>query len=428
VRPPHIWILQTGEQVPLPGTHARLLRSGLLADALAARGATVTWWASTFDHKTKSLIGQPGHVDRSRPGIDIRLLHGRTYAGNVSLKRILHQRDEARDFRARASEAPRPDLIFASLPTIDLADAAMTMARDRNVPGFIDYRDLWPEAFLDVSPLPKLMTRPLIEPMFRAARRALSKATGVTSITSAFLDKSLELAGRAAEDTDKVFVHAYQRPRYDTAALEDAAAFWRAKGVRLDGSQQVMCYFGMLTEQFPFNVLLDGIASLPADLRHNLRAVICGPGSQFAALSSRAAHELPEVVVAGFVDGPKIAALMQGSAAGLLPYPDRKDLMMSYPNKVGEYLSAGLPILSSLGGFSARLIANENVGIKVTPSGASWGQALTTLLTETETRETMRANARRLYASMFDADHVYDAFARHLMVWAQAPARIARAG
>ena len=45
----HIWLIQIGEPLPL-GNRTRLMRTGLLAEQFLARGHTVLWWASAFEH------------------------------------------------------------------------------------------------------------------------------------------------------------------------------------------------------------------------------------------------------------------------------------------------------------------------------------------------------------------------------------------
>lgn len=387
------------------------MRSLLTADALAARGATVTRWASTLDHGSKEYVAEPGYVEVTEPGLEFRLLHGRPYRKNVSLRRILHQRDVARDFRRRRYEAPKPDLIFAALPTIDLADDAMAMAREWNVPGFIDFRDLWPEIFLDVSPLPRGLTRALIQPLYAQARRAMSHATGVISITPAFLDKALGLAGRDKREADHVFVHAYQRTLYSENTLREAEEFWRGQKLKLDGSEIILCLFGNLSAVVQFQPMLEGIAALDARTRKNLRVVICGTGDALTMLS---ASGISELVLPGFVDGAKIASLMAHATAGLLPYPNRSDLMLSYPNKVGEYLSGGLPILSSLGGVLKALIEDWDAGIHAEGKDG-WANGLNAIILDEARRAKMKANAARLYNEVFNADHVYGAFADHLL-------------
>jgi glycosyltransferase involved in cell wall biosynthesis len=54
---------------------------------------------------------------------------------------------------------------------------------------------------------------------------------------------------------------------------------------------------------------------------------------------------------------------MQISSVGLLPYLPSRDFAMSMPNKVTEYLAAGLPILTSLtGGYLEGVLRDAGCG------------------------------------------------------------------
>jgi hypothetical protein len=48
-----VWLLKIGEYLPIDGGEERLMRMGLIADALRARNCVVTWWATTYDHLRK---------------------------------------------------------------------------------------------------------------------------------------------------------------------------------------------------------------------------------------------------------------------------------------------------------------------------------------------------------------------------------------
>ena len=49
----NIWLLRTGEQLPIVNPDGRLMRMGMLAEELSNRGHNVIWFSSTFNHFTK---------------------------------------------------------------------------------------------------------------------------------------------------------------------------------------------------------------------------------------------------------------------------------------------------------------------------------------------------------------------------------------
>ena len=58
----HIWLIQIGEPLPL-GNRTRLMRTGLLAEQFLARGHTVLWWASAFEHHRRTMLADRDELD-----------------------------------------------------------------------------------------------------------------------------------------------------------------------------------------------------------------------------------------------------------------------------------------------------------------------------------------------------------------------------
>ena len=187
---------------PLPSVDAgnpRLLRTGVLAERLAGRGHEVDWWTSTFDHYRKR---QRSPMDASYlwRGINIRMLKSVGYRRNVSPRRFVEHFQIARKFALQVRRGPRPDVILASLPTLELAVACVRFGREAGVPVLVDVRDLWPDAIIDLAP-PSL--RPLAGAMLwwmdSAAEEALRDCTGIIGVSlSSSVSASFSKARRLA--------------------------------------------------------------------------------------------------------------------------------------------------------------------------------------------------------------------------------------
>ncbi len=81
------------------------------------------------------------------------------------------------------------------------------------------------------------------------------------------------------------------------------------------------------------------------------------------------------------------------------------------PNKVGEYLSASLPILSSLRGSVAELLSQHEVGLTYREGDADDLMAmLDRLATNPSLYGAMASNGRRLFWEQFDAGTIYGEF------------------
>lgn len=417
----HIWTIKIGE--PLPGENVRLMRTGMISRELAARGATVTWWVSTFSHNhpAKEYVGEPGEQRNVGNRFNLRFVHGPPYQNNVSLARILNHRALARDFRTQARALRKPDLIFCSYPPIEIADEATRYGAEFGIPVIVDVRDLWPEAFLDLTPLPRSLMRLALAPMFTSARRTLARATSLTAITEPFLQRSLALAGREPIAKDQVIHLAYEQISAPRTQQNQAMKFWHEHGLRFDGSQKIACFFGNLSNLPDLSTPLSALPFLSPPLDKSFKMVICGSGEKLSWLQKEAKQQ-PQLVVPGRVGQAEIQVLMDHAHLGLLIYPNRDDLLISYPNKFGEYLSGSLPILSTLDGLSGDLLRKQNIGA-TSPSGepSKFARQIETMLGNAANYANMQANARRVYSERFDANQVYGELAERLLSVASQP-------
>lgn len=89
--------------------------------------------------------------------------------------------------------------------------------------------------------------------------------------------------------------------------------------------------------------------------------------------------------------------------------------MSSIPNKVGEYLSGGLPIVSSLDGVVKQLFKSSGAGINYTEKRPSeLANCILQLSNSKIIWQQMTTSANQLFNKYFDADIVYANFAEYL--------------
>lgn len=409
---PRIWIIEIGEPLPLPGTRIRVMRAGQLAKQLAKDGAEVTWWVSDFNHLAKDYYDLAGLTGEGRlksleNGISLYFLHGRRYKKNISISRILYNRDIAKDFQLTSVTLQPPDLILCCYPTIDLADMVTKYGSKLGIPVVVDIRDLWPDVFVDIFPFSRWLSRLAIRPLMHKASRLLRRANSISAISDHILEWGLAKAGRSRSEGDQVFPLSYERTELSSDRRVNAEQKWNSLGLKLDGSEPIVCCFGMLSHVPEFETILEALLLLPETLAQTIRVVICGSGPRLAWLQE-ASRVYPQLLVPGYVEIDAIESLMPYAFAGLLPYPTRSDLYCSYPNKIGEYLSAGLPVISTLGGASANLLNFRKCGIVVKNRDAkSFALALTQLAKRDAEWQIMSANALNTYSDMFDAKSNY---------------------
>jgi glycosyltransferase involved in cell wall biosynthesis len=410
-----VWLITVGEPLPIGDSDARLWRTGLLAQQLAARGHSILWWTSRVDHFRKCFHDVAAPRVKAQPGIEIQLLAGCLYRRNVSLARLRNHAQIGRDFRRISAREAEPDVILCSLPTLELCDEAVAYGRVRGVPVLLDVRDLWPDEIL--ARVPKAL-RPLgrlaLAPLYRKARRALRGATGVVAISRTYLRWAEQLRGRAAGPDDLVAPIGYPTPPLGSDSPPGTTERMRAKGV--DPARKIAWFCGTFVGSIDLGTAIE--AARLAQRETDLQFVLSGDGERRAEWEAQA-RGLANVVFTGWCDRAELAWLSRRAWVGLAAYKPRA--LMSLPNKLFEYMSAGLPIVSSLGGEAAELIAQRELGRSFEAGNAG---ELARVLRELAARptETARyaANARAVFASEFAAERLYARLADHLEAHARA--------
>ena len=410
-----VWIITVGEPLPIDAGQERLLRSGILSTMLAERGHEVIWWTSTFDHIRKRHRFSQDTMRTSSNGIDLRLLHGFGYQENISLRRIADHMQVARHFAQFAPSAPQPDLILCSLPTLELAVAATRYGNRSGVPVVIDVRDLWPDIVLELAPAwARPMWNGLLLPVWRQARVACRTATAICASSPRFVDWGLRHANRARTVLDRDFPFGYATFAPEADKLTAANDFWRSQGVAPDGNGFIACFFGTMGDQFDLETVIEA-SRLLENRGIPIQVVLCGAGPRLELLKQQA-RGLASVRFPGWVGAAEIWVLMRRASVGLAPYLDNAGFADNYPNKTIEYLSAGLPVVSSLRGYFRELLDQYGFGVSYTSgSPQELADALAAIFSNPVLRAGMSRRAHAVFQEHFEAGKVYGAMIDYLI-------------
>jgi len=422
-----VWLITIGEPLPTDNTGHRLLRTGILADMMSGNGHDVVFWSSTFNHVLKCHRARSDlHLDVNE-SYQIRPLHGVGYSANISLRRLLNHRGVAAKFRKQAPAAHRPDVILCSLPTLELCVEATTYGHRYGVPVVLDVRDQWPDLFLDLLPWgARHLARLALSPMFRDVRRACSRAAAITGVTREFVQWGLGHANRQCGPLDRPFPMGYVEKTPSQREIHDAEDFWNSHGISLQNSEFVACFFGTIGRHFEIDPLIRAAKILAASGRR-IRWVICGSGEHLDRCRQLAV-DCQNILFPGWIDAAKIWMLMRISHVGLAPYVSSENFVTNLPNKPIEYLSAGLPIVSSLRGVLADLLLLNDCGVTYANRQVDQiVQALEALYDDPRRLKAMSANACALYQDQFIAENVYAQMQDYLLEVADGRPHVAAA-
>lgn len=410
-----VWLITVGEPLPTDRGAPRLLRTGLLAQVMVSRGHHVTWWTSSFNHSEKVLRCRGEGVAQPEERLEIRFLESLGYSRNIGLRRLADHRRLGRSFRRQAAHMPSPDLILCSLPTLELAQAAVAYGAERCLPVVIDVRDLWPDLFLELVPAwARPLVRPALSPMFRMARRACTGATAIVGVTDEYVAWGLNAAARAATELDRSFPMAYTDDEPPPGAQREARSWWAERGIRQDGGSFIACYFGAFGPQRELETVIEAARLLSSRGEESFRFVLSGTGDTLARCRNLAS-DLDSVLLPGWIDWAKIWVLMRMAAAGLAPYESVENFTKNIPNKPIEYFSAGLPVVSSLQGALKTLLETWRCGVTyANRDPQALAAALVQLKAAPQQRQHMAANATGLFQARYVARRVYAEMSEHL--------------
>lgn len=409
-----VWLIKLGEPLPTDGDDARLFRTGMLARKLSQRGHDVTWWAATFRHFQKTHRFADDKVVELSERYRLRLIHTPGYRRNLSVARAWDHALWARKFTQQASVLPAPSVILCSMPLPGLCLAATKYGDKHGVPVILDIRDLWPDVLYEAMPRGLAwLALPALWPMTRTTRTACSMAAAIFATNPSYLQWGLDHASRAAASFDRAFPIGYSSETPSPQAVEAANHFWDSHDVGRDPGEFVTCFFGQLGRHFEIEPILRAARRLQGG-RRKFRFVFCGSGSNLERYR-RMAADLENVAFPGFVDFAAIWTLMRRSRSGLAPYRSTGNFKRALPNKPIEYMSGGLPILSSLRGTLEELLRERDCGLTYGNGDVEEIIELLVRLHDDEAlRSRMAANSRALFEEKFVADSIYADMVRHI--------------
>ncbi len=399
----NIWILVLGEPIYSDAKNIRLHRAGNLSKYLINAGHNVTFWTSNVDHVKKSLRCKKTTIKKINKNLSIILLAGGLYKKNVSFARIFHNVKVAKEFKKLAKKIEKPDIVITNYPIIELSNAAVVYSKENNIPSIVDIRDFWPDIFYETLPNALRFLGDLIFWSWkRKAKNIIKNATAVTGITDEYIKWARKKNNQSMQEIDKSFPLAYEK----VTLFQYKDIFLKENNID-PKKDSIYCFFGNLSKRIELETIVLAAKILNNNKNNQIKFVICGVGEQLKYLQEQS-KKCPSIILPGWINNDEINTLMEISKAGILPYPSTLDFMKSFPNKVGEYLSKDLPIISSVQGEMKSLLENWNCGITYENNNPnSLINAINFIEGNESERKIMTNNAKECFKKKFDSKTVY---------------------
>ena len=386
-----------------PETVATGRRAHDLAESLSERGHQVTVITGVPNHPSSRV--RPGC--RAAPGVEV--VAGRYRVVRVPVfcstdSRVLHRLHTYGSFMlsaARHGLRQGPAELLLAVSPLPTGLAAMLVHWARRTPLVFDLQDIWPDSALAVGVMrPSLVLRLLR----RVERFFYRRCALIVAITEGF---RRYLLGLGISPERVAVIH----NGVDVEMFEGCKNSDEFRSAHLPGGKFVVGYVGNIGLAQGLETLLDAASAL-AD--RPVTFLLTGEGTDKARLQTLA--RIRGLANIKFLDGvprERVPTILAACDALLLALRRDPLFEITIPSKLYEYMAAGKPILCSVGGEAASLVATAQCGLPVTPSdGAALAPAIRKLYRDPVLCRVMGQMGRRFVRESFSRGHLMDDYSK----------------
>ena len=160
-----------------------------------------------------------------------------------------------------------------------------------------------------------------------------------------------------------------------------------------DGKQSEVCYIGGMMAIRGIVEMVNAFAFVKSAVRLNLAGKLDGTDVEYAAKRSDGWHRVNAL---GQIDRQAVKGVLARSMAGLVTFKPGPNHLESQPNKMFEYMSAGVPVICSDFPLWQQIIEGNQCGFLVDPTNpASIASAIDRLVDNPQMARKMGDNGSR---------------------------------
>jgi glycosyltransferase involved in cell wall biosynthesis len=402
-----IWIFQTGEPIPGDNGSPRKMRAYNLADFFVKKGINVVIWTSRFNHLSKKHRNRQDTYESE--GIKVKLIDSPGYSNNVSIRRLYDHLVLAFNlWRKLKQDSSKPSAVFIGYPPIEWSFIAFRWSNKMGITSFLDFKDLWPEIFLNAfGGKFKIILRSIFYPYFFLAKYVLKRTSVLISISEPCLLWAQNFSGRQNIYSDQVFpLSSKSAPNPENISLANKDFI---KFICTGSEEAIVISFAgsFMTEVFDFMPLKKTID----DFRKNKVKIIfylAGEGAEKDKWQKEF-QEYEEVVFLGWINQDEINYLFAKSDAIIVPFKQRQDFALSIPNKAVDGFNHGKVILTSSHGMLSEFLEKNTAGFYYDiQDNPTLTEVILRIYSDNKLKKTMELNSRKVYEKHFEFEKNYN--------------------
>jgi glycosyltransferase involved in cell wall biosynthesis len=229
---------------------------------------------------------------------------------------------------------------------------AVLLAKKNQAPLILNVQDLWPES---VSATDRIHSPFTIELLSKLIRWIYKRTNVILVQSEAFKETILKLS-----------------PASDVIYWPNSVdpIFYIGQSIKMSPSLVTIFSENVFTVTFAGNI---GSAQSIKTIVHaayllqveeRIKIILLGEGSMREwALQEKSKHGINNLILPGSFPEDQMPSIYQKSSCLLVALTNRPIFNLTIPNKIQGYLALGRPIIGSLNGVSARIIADANAGL-----------------------------------------------------------------
>lgn len=401
-----VWIFQTGEPLHIDQDSLRPMRAMNLADFLISKGHSVTIWSSCFFHQKKIFRSSKNTTIHINSNLKYELIMSPGYTSNVSIKRLWDHFILSLNLKkALKKTSDMPDVAFLGFPPMETTYIASRWLKKNKIKYCVDIKDPWPTHLIEAFPLKlRAIVKLIFLPYFFITSYAIRNATSVAGISKFFINWANNLASRRKSANDFVFYLA-NRPVETSYEITLENDIWAQRVLGSKTRETNFLFVGTLASaHFDFLPIIQCAKYFDVN-KYPVNFIICGDGEAYLNLKKEC-YSLKNVIFTGWVDYHKVVSLSVFSAAGLAPYVNNDTFKNTMSNKMLDYLSLKLPIISSINGECIQELSSERVAYIYSNKDELRDQLLL-LHNNIDLLKTTKRNAYKLFLENYSYTKVY---------------------
>ena len=298
----------------------------------------------------------------------------------------------------------KPDIVFIGYPPIEVSYVMGRWLYQKRIPYVLDIKDQWPDLIVEIFPKSlQFLVRLALFPYYYIAKQTIKKASSITSMSSSFINWGLKISNKKNNKFNEIIPLVSDKKKISNKEKIKANK-WCDKNELHKNNFFNILFLGSVSRGFDFDTLIECAKKIR---NIKIKFIICGDGELRKNLIKKTKY-MKNIYFTSWIDKKKIDAIAKRSSIAVAPYKNIKNFRDNIPNKIIDYLSYGLPILSPLGGEVSSLIKKYQIGLSYKEgSSISLKQNIYKLFNDKKAHDLYSNNSKKIYDRFYRYDLVY---------------------